>query len=199
MGMTMLTQCYSLRGLTAVAALNIAHTLVNVLSIVFLSMGDATSILLGQELGAGRTEGVKQYAWRLAAFSVFLSIISCVVMLAISPFFPSVYNTSEEVKSIARSLIMVSAFCMPIQSFYNSVYFTLRSGGKLWLTFLFDSVYLWAVPVAAAFLLSHLTDMPLIYMYLIVQLMDLIKCILGFVLVKRGKWIHDLTAYTEKA
>ena len=59
MGMTMLVQCYSVRGLESIAAFNINNSLSNVFNIVFIALGSATSILLGQELGAGRLSGAK--------------------------------------------------------------------------------------------------------------------------------------------
>ena len=84
---------------------------------------------------------------------------------------------------------------MPLYSFSNVAYFTLRSGGKTLITFLFDSVFVWVVSVPAAFLLSRYTELPLLQMYAIVQMLEIIKDISGFIMVKRGKWINDLTVY----
>ena len=43
-----------------------------------------------------------------------------------------------------------------------STYFTIRSGGRTLITFLFDAVYTWAVTVLLAFLLTHYTDMDIV-------------------------------------
>lgn len=198
MGMTMLTQCYSVRGLTAIAALNIANTLNNVFNIVFIAMGNATAILLGQELGAGRTGSVKTYAWRLAAFSVFLSALSGVVLFAVAPLFPGLYNTADEVRELAAGLMRINAFCMVIYAFNNSAYFTLRSGGKTVITFFFDCCFTWIVSVPVAYVLSRYTALPVLTMFLVVQLADLIKSGIGFALVRRGGWIQDLTGYGKQ-
>ncbi len=197
MGMTMLVQCYSVRGLTVVAALNISNTLANVFNIVFMSMGNVIAILLGQRLGGGHTEGVKLYAVRLAAFSVFLSVASGALLFLTAPFFPSLYNTSEEVKILACGLLRVSGACMPLFALSNACYFTIRSGGKTLITFLFDSCFCWAVSVPAAFLLSRYTSVPMVPLYLAVQLLEVIKGVIGLILVRKGKWIHDLTAYNN--
>lgn len=196
-GTTMLVQCYSVRGLNAVAALNISNTLANVFNIVFIAMGSATSILLGQELGAGRLKGAKLYAFRLTAFSVILSSISGLLLFIVAPVFPDLYNTTDEIKDIALGLLRVSAICMPLYAFTNSAYFTIRSGGKTFITFLFDSCFCWIVSFPVAYVLSRYTSIPLVYMYLTVQSMDLLKSVIGFIIVMRGKWIHDLTAYTK--
>ncbi len=71
-------------------------------------------------------------------------------MIIVSPFFPQIYNTSDDVKYIAAWIIRVLAVCMPLNAFMNSTYFTLRSGGKTIVTFLFDSFYIWVVDIPAA-------------------------------------------------
>ncbi len=194
-GMTFLVQCYSVRGLTAVAALNISNTLSNVFNIVFLTMGSAAGIILGHRLGSGKTNDAKQWAFRIAVFSEEISIIAAILMFIVSPLFPSIYNTTDEAKLLARNLLIIGAAAMPLYSFSNVSYFTLRSGGKTLITFLFDSVFVWAVSAPVAFLLSRYTDMPVLGMYAVIQSLEIIKDISGFIMVKRGKWINDLTLY----
>ena len=55
-GMAILNQCYSMRGLDAVAAVNICGTSSNLFNVVFMAMGSAISIIVGQLLGAGKME-----------------------------------------------------------------------------------------------------------------------------------------------
>ena len=198
-GATMLVQCYSVRGLTAVAALNISNTLGNLFNIVCLSMGNATAILLGQRLGSGETEGARLFAFRLAAFSVFLSTVTAVVLFFAAPFFPLLYNTTDEVRSLAAGLLRVSACVMPFFAFGNNAYFTLRSGGNTLITFLFDSCSCWAVAVPLALILSRRTAMPVLWMFTAVQALEIIKCTVGGVLVGQGRWIRDLTSYADRA
>lgn len=65
------------------------------------------------------------------------------------------------------------------------LYFTLRSGGKTIITFLFDSIFTWVVSVSIAFVLCKFTALPILTIYVIVQSADVIKVILGYILVKR--------------
>ena len=85
---------------------------------------------------------------------------------------------------------------MPIYAFMHASYFTLRSGGKTFITFLFDSVFLWTVSVPAAYLLTTRTTFAVLMLYLGVQLTDLIKCLIGFILVKKGVWVQNLVKET---
>ena len=90
--------------------------------------------------------------------------------------------------------MIVNAVYTPLSGFANISYFTLRSGGKTVITFLFDSGFTWVVSYPAAYLLVTLTSLPIVWVVLMVQFMDVIKCILGFVLLKKGVWIHNMVA-----
>ena len=72
------------------------------------------------------------------------------------------------------------------------VYFTLRSGGKTLLTFIFDCGFTWGVTIPFAFISAHFTGMSILTLYLFVQLLDLTKCIVGYILIKKGIWINRL-------
>lgn len=193
-GIAMLMQCYSVRGLEAVAALNISNTIANLFNVVFIAMGSAISIIVGQLLGAGKMEEAKDTDRKLIAFSVACCVVIGTAMALAAPLFPMMYNTSLQVKDLAASFIRIAALCMPLAGFMHASYFTLRSGGKTVITFLFDSVFLWCVNIPLAYVLSRYTGLHIIPLYLFCQLVDIIKCIIGFILVKKGVWLHNIVA-----
>lgn len=190
---TTLLQNYSVRGLTVVAAFNISNTLGNVMNVSFIAMGSAIAIMIGQELGGGRVRHVRQEAEQLAFASVLLCSCVGLVMFAFAGFFPRFYNTEEEVRLLAAGLIRISAVCMPMYAYENAAYFTIRSGGRVLVTFLFDSLFCWVFSVPAASILARFTGIPILQMFLLVQLVEIIKVISGFVLVRKGIWINNLT------
>ncbi len=191
-GMATLMQCYSIRGLDTVAAMNISSTITNLFNVVFIALGSAISIIVGQLLGAGKMEEAKDTDFKLIAFSVLSCMAIGGVLALIAPLFPGLYNTSDVVKELATWFLRIAALCMPIAAFVHAAYFTLRSGGKTIVTFLFDSVFLWGVSTPVAFVLSRYTGMYIVWLYLSVQLLDLIKCVIGFVLVKKGVWLNNI-------
>ena len=196
-GMTTLNQCYSLRGLEVISALNISSTISNLFFCAFIAMGNAISILIGQLLGAGELERAVDEDRKLIAFSVVLSLLVGGIMAAVAPLVPQIYNTTDSVKALACDLLLVGAAMMPINAFTNACYFTLRSGGKTIITFIFDSAFLWVIAVPAAFVLSRFTPMPILPMYITVSLLDLIKCVVGYYLVKRRKWVNNIVSFEE--
>ena len=191
-GMTVLNQCYSTRGLVAVAAVNIAVTIANVFNIVYMSMGSAVAIIVGNQLGAGQIEEAKDTDRKIIAFSCVLCLGIGGLMAAFAPLFTSIYNVTDEVKTLAAVMIVVHAAMMPFSSFAHNCYFTLRSGGQTFITFLFDSAFVWAVSVPTGLILSRVTDLPIIPLFVICMSLELFKCIIGFFMLKSGKWAKKL-------
>ncbi len=193
-GMAVLLQCYSVRGLDVVAACNIATTVSNLFKVVFLSMGNAVAIMVGQALGANDIERAKNCTWRLMTLSVGSNLIMATLLALFAPAIPNIYNTEPHVRQIATQLIYVVAVMMPAYSFSHCCYFTLRSGGKTIITFLFDSVFTWCVNVPVAWLLAYKTGLGIVPLYFGVQALEMVKVVVGFVLVKKGVWIHNIVA-----
>ena len=191
-GMTALNQAYSLRGIDVVAAINIANTIGNLFNIVFIQLGACISIVVGQYLGAGQLDKAKDADNKMIFFSVFACVIMAGLMLLVGRFFPGVYNTSEEIRNLAVSFIVIQALAMPFCAFSHSSYFTLRSGGKTFVTFLFDSVFTWGVMVTTATILLRFTGIPIVWAYFIVSFTELIKNAIGYFMVKSNVWLNQI-------
>ena len=191
-GVALYLQCYSVRGLHVVAAANIASTVVNLFNVVFISIGSAVAIMVGQCLGANEIEKAKQTVWRLIA----LALVSCFfvggVLALLSGVIPNIYNTEQNVKQLAKSFLLIVAFMMPVNSFVHNSYFTLRSGGKTIITFFFDSGYMWGICVPVAYIFANYTNMNVVLLYLFVNSLEFLKAIVAFILVKKGVWINNI-------
>ena len=193
LGVAFMNQCYSTCGLDVVPATNISSTLINLSSVVYHSLGVSIGILMGQMLGARKPEAeVRDFNRKLIAFSVSMGVLFGGLMALGSGVFPNIYNTTDTVRALAQDLILISAFVMPFQSFANATYFTLRSGGKTFITFLFDSGFMWICSIPLAFCLSRFTALPILPLFAICQLPDVLKCVLGSWMLKKGSWIHSL-------
>ena len=196
-GMALRVQSFSTRGLAIVAALNISSTISNLFNVVWMALGVAVSIVIGQQLGANEFEKAKQSVWRIMAFSVASAFLMGLAMCLMAPLFPAIYNTTDEVRSIAAGLLRIVGLAAPIHAFCHASYFTLRSGGKTWITFLFDAGYLWVVSIPLARVLSIHTAWPILLVFAICEFIDITKAILGGVMIKKGVWINNIVADSE--
>jgi Na+-driven multidrug efflux pump len=192
LGQTLLVQSYSIRGYEVVSATNIAFTLGNVFSVSFMAMGNAIGILVGQQLGAGEIERAKETDSRLIAFSLAISAVFGCMMAAASRFFPNIYNTEPGVRTLASSFILINACLMPVHAYSNAAYFTLRSGGKTYVTFLFDSFFSCVVVAPTAYCLSRFTSLPIVPLFLCCQGVELVKCLIGYFMIRSGVWIQNI-------
>ncbi len=198
-GMTVIVQCYSVRGLEVVAAQNISSTITNLFNIVYIQLGGCISIVVGQLLGAGKIKEAKDADNKMIFFSVFCCSCVAAVMAVVGRFFPSIYNTEDSIKELARTFITISALAMPLCSFSHCTYFTLRSGGKTIVTFLFDSVYTWVLIIPLAYLLARHTLLPITTVFFLIQFSELIKVILGFFMVKSDVWLQNIVTDAAEA
>lgn len=192
LGMAMISQCYSVRGLEVVGARNIASTLVNLFGVVYIQLGASIGIIVGAELGAGKHEQAKESAKKLTWFSIAVTSVVAVIIIPISFVFPMIYNTEPVIKELATFNIIVQAIAMPLWSYTNACYFTLRSGGKTGITFLFDFVYTWALMIPLAYILTRYTTMEIHPLTIVVTFSEIVKCIVGYFMVKSGTWINTI-------
>ncbi len=192
LGMALLSQSYSLRGLNVVAAMNINRTVNDLFNVVFLSIGATAGILVGQALGASQLEEARSRSRKIIVFSTCCCVVMGLLMVIAAQFVPNAYNTTEEVRALARRLIAITAVCMPIQGCYHGMYFTLRAGGKSMVTLIMDSGFVWGVNLPLALCLVHLTKLPIIPLYAICQAADIIKCFIGRAILRRGGWVRNI-------
>lgn len=191
-GVAAITQSYSSLGLDIVAGLNISTSICNLFNVVFVAMGNAVGIIIGQMLGASEYEKARKSSLKLAGFSTLITIGVAAGLIAVSGAFPNAYNTTAEIKSLGQWFIIITALFFPVQSFLNSLYFTIRSGGKTLVTFFFDSVFSWVVALPLSILLCTFSGLPVIGIFTIVQAADVIKVIIGLILVKKGLWLSNI-------
>lgn len=191
-GMTTVVQQYSIRGQNVVAALSMSTTITNLFNIVFIQLGACLAIVVGQQLGAGKLNKAKDTVNKMLCFSVMCCVIIGTIMILCGGLFTSLYNTEDSVKDLARSFITISALVMPFCAYAHSTYFTLRSGGKTVITFIFDSVFTWIIVIPCAFILARFTMLPIVTVFFIVQFTEIIKVVIGYFMIKSEVWLQNI-------
>ena len=191
-GMSALSMSYSLHGIAVVAGYSISSTVVNLLSISFQSLGASISIIVGKLLGASKFDEAIKTVKKMFAFTLFASVIVGISIFIASNPILLLYNTSDESKNYAEFFMKTVAIITPINAFAHASYFTLRSGGKTFITFLFDSVFLLGFVVPFAFALYYLGHLSIFIIFPVVQATDIIKDIIGFIFIKKKVWVNNI-------
>lgn len=192
LGMTALTACYSMRGFAVVNALNISSTVSNLFNVVFMAIGSSIAIIVGNLLGANKLDEARDTDRKIIALAVAGCLLFGSLLAAFAKPISNLYNTSSEVRSLAVSFLLICAAAMPFNAFTHGCYFTLRSGGQTRITMLFDSCYVWVICIPIALALVKLTNLSIVPIYAICSSLELIKCVIGFFLVKSDKWMRNI-------
>ena len=196
-GMAAIVQCYAVRGLEVVAAQNISSTITNLFNTVYINLGACIAIVVGQRLGAGKIAEARDTDNKMIFFSVGCCVIVALIMVFLGSLFPEIYKTEESIKALAAQFITISAMVMPICAFSHCSYFTLRSGGKTIVTFLFDSVYTWVILIPFAYILVHFTSLSIVSVFFFVSFSEIIKAVIGFFMVKSDVWLKNIVNLQE--
>ena len=193
-GMATLTQSYSTCGLDVVPALNIATTVQNFANVTSIALANAIGIVMGQMLGAGKErKELLRANGRLMGLSLITGVVFGGLLFAVADLFPLLYNTNDSIRHLAANLIRITGLLMPVMAYCIGTYYTIRSGGRALLTFLFDSCFMWVVNVPLVYVLSRYTGIDIVLLYTVGQGMELVKCVAGTWLVRKGVWIRNLT------
>ena len=192
LAVTMRNQCYSTRGLDVVAATTIAATIINLLTVAYMAVGISVGIVVGRELGAGEIERAKDTNRKMLALAFMIGVVIGVVQAICAPIFPLVYNTTEGVRSMATSLMLIAALFTPFNAVAMASYFTLRAGGRVFTAALFDSVYAWVAIMSVLLAFTHLTDVGIITLFTTAALVEALKCPVGVIILSKVKWAKQL-------
>lgn len=193
-GVAIVNQSYSTRGLDAVAAGNISQTFWNVFAIAYMAVGNAIGIILGQMLGANKLKEAKESSYKMIAFSFSIALVVACIYSVCAEFIPMIYNTEPEIRHLATRLMQITAIAMPFEALTHASYFTLRSGGKMIITLIFDCGFMWCVNVLLAFTISRFTTLPFIWLFTIIQMTTIVKAFFGITLVRKGTWIKNIVS-----
>ena len=194
LGMSLLSVAYSLHGIDVVAGYSISSTVMNLANIAFISLGTSIGIIVGKQLGANQFEKAYDTDRKLITFSAIISVFIGILVFLVGDKIPLLYNVTPQAKEYAAYFIRVCACFIPVHSFANAAYFTIRSGGKTLVTFLMDSVFIMCVNVPIAFGLYYVADIPIWVSFPIIQSIDIIKVIVGMILVKKKVWLNNIVS-----
>ncbi len=192
LGMAAISGNYAFRGLEVVAASNIASTAWNLFSVIMMAMGTVVSIMVGRALGAGEMEEARNTVNRIVFFTVTVHLTLGIFLAIFSPYIPLLYDVDTLTRTLAQRMLFIQAIVLPIHAYVHVAYFTLRSGGRTFITFLFDCVYTCTVPLGVSFVLCRMTQLDIVTCYAIVQATDLIKMGIAIPLLKSGCWMNNI-------
>ena len=176
------------------STLSIVATSTEIFGIIWAGLAVGVGVMLGNTLGEGKVEEAKLLSTKLLWMGIMIALSLGFIMFWLAPLIPQLWTTvSLEQKMMATDILRLYMFFLPFFSIANVTYHTLRSGGKTSQALLLDGMVMWLGTVPLAWILALLTNIPLVWMWSIIQCIDLLKASFGIYLVRRYDWAKNLT------
>lgn len=192
-GVAAQTRCYSARGLHVVSANNIVSALSSLIIVVANAVGNTAQIVIGHMMGRSEAQDKIRSVYRKFIGLGFISSLAVALLYALAGrYFPLIYNTTDKVRRLASSFILISALILPFTSYLTVVSGVLHTGGNAKLNLIFDTVFIWLACVVPASGLVRFTGLGILWIYGFCQATEILKTFLGMLLIKKGRWIQNV-------
>ena len=185
-------------GTDAVAANSIANIVKNLVACFCLGLGSGGGIMVGNELGAGRLENAKIYGRKLCKLSIICGAVSGLFLLALSLLILSVADLSNTANEYLKYMLYMCSYYMIGKSINGTTIAGIFcAGGDSKFGFLCDTITMWCITVPLGMLAAFVLKLPVLAVYFIVNLDEIVKLPAVYRHYKKYKWVKDLTVKTE--
>ena len=193
-GFTMSSVIMGHMGADAVAANSIASVAKNLLICFCIGIGSGGSIMIGNELGAGNLEKARQYGDRIANLSILSGILTGGFLLCISPLILQYTDLTAQAEEYLKWMLVICAYYIIGKSVNSTTIGGIFcAGGDSKFGFLCDAVTLWGITVPLGLLAAFVWDLPVLAVYFIVNLDEIVKLPAVYKHYKKYKWVKNLT------
>jgi putative MATE family efflux protein len=192
-GMATLFKFYATRGKEVISGISIAGTTADLFFVLFGGMAVATTIVISQPLGANDLNTARKNGYYMLGFSTSLAVLFGIAMFATSYVVPQFYNVSVESQNIASTILRIQSVMFWIYMSTAQSYFILRAGGDMKSTLMMDAGFMWFINIPIVGLVTYLTGVNIFWLFIIGQSTDFIKLTLAYGLIKKERWLNNLT------
>ncbi|MCL4825225.1 MAG: hypothetical protein KJZ57_13500, partial [Anaerolineales bacterium] len=177
----------------ALAAVNIISSIEQVAFVPFIGISNATAVLVGNRIGAGREDEAHAYAGRSLGIGVLGGLLTGLLLQALKWPLLSLYNVSPEVVRDAGMVMNVlSVFMWMRVNNQTLIIGILRAGGDTRFSLVVDGVIIWVVGVPLSALGAFVFHFPVYWVAVCVMSEEATKWILGLARYRSRKWINNL-------
>jgi putative MATE family efflux protein len=194
MGIATYNVVYARMGTASIAAINIAATVDNMALVILFGITSATSVIVGNRIGAGENEKGFLYAARSLGLAATFGVMLGLAVILLSPLVLSFYKVNPAVIELARRTLIVVGLFIPMRAM-NMVMIVgiFRSGGDTLFALALDGFIIWILGVPSAFIAAFVLGVPVYFVYLAVMSEEFAKWSIGLWRFLSRKWIHNLT------
>lgn len=193
LGVTTLMGIYAHMGSAALAAVTISDTVLQFVNILLFGTVNATAIVIGNTVGAGRRVRARVEARRMARFAVLAGLAGGLALFAAAPFLPRLFNVGPAARQSAADLLRIWALVFPFRSFlYHMTVGVFRGAGDTRTALYLEVGGLWLLAVPLGLAGSLLLHWPLWAVTALVGLQDVVVSLLAAARYRTGRWYKPI-------
>ena len=192
-GITVYNAVYARIGTDAIAAIQINATLEEIAFVLFIGLGNACAIMIGNKIGAGEKGIAFEYGRRFTILTITMALLAGAVILSIRQPVIGLYDISAQAADNVFRLMTIFSLTAWLRGI-NFILFigALRAGGDTRFAMFMELLSIWLIGVPAALVGGFVLRLPVYYVYSMVLLEELVKAFVMFGRYRSRKWIHDL-------
>lgn len=194
MGSSMVAVIVGRLGTEVVAANSISSVVNQFVTVFIFGLSSAAAVIIGNSIGEGNYKKTKEYAATIALCVACLSIFAGALTYALRPFIVQFYNVSDVTKSIAMDIMAVNSVIVFFQAMANTTNIgILRGGGDVKFVLVNDVIFMWLVAIPLGFIGAFLWQLPIIAVFCIIRVDEILKVIFSVRRIISWKWITNVT------
>ena len=173
---------------------SIATAVCQLVSVLYSSTSNASSVIIGKTVGERDIPRVKLYAKRLQIIFLGIGVISGLMMLLGCNTVISFYNVADETKALAKTFMYILSVTIVGSCYEAPALCGIVSGGGDTKFVLFnDLIFMWGIVLPLSFLSAFVWHLPIPVTFFFLKCDQILKCAVAVVKVNRFKWIKELT------
>jgi putative MATE family efflux protein len=193
LGYTSYNAVYARIGTDAIAAVNINATVEELVFVLFMGLGNACAVMVGNTIGAGSKEIAFEYGRRFLILGVVTALLGGLVVFSLRETVIGMYEISASAADNLRGLMFVFALSAWLKM-VNFILFigAMRAGGDTRYAMFTELFSIWCIGVPSALIGGFVLHLPVYGVYALVLLEEAVKAIIVLRRYLSRKWIHDL-------
>jgi putative MATE family efflux protein len=193
-GITSYNAVYARIGTDAIAAVNINATIEELMFVLFIGLGNACAVMVGNKIGAGEKEIAFEYGRRFLILGVAVAVMGGAMIFSLREV---IISRLPEISASAADNLRGLMFVFAASAWLKMVNFilfigTMRAGGDTRYAMFTELFSIWAIGVPAALIGGFVLHLPVYGVYALVLLEEAAKAVIVFRRYLSRLWIHDL-------
>ena len=181
-------------GTQTVAASSVSSAVEQFVTVAISGIANASAILIGNEIGAGKKEYVKQMSETLLFFSVVFGVVLGAVFFALRIPMINFYNLEPQTKILAMNFMAITSFLVLTDSIsVIAINGILRGGGDTKFAMWLDILAIWLVSLPFSVLFAFVLKLPLELVFFALRSDVVVKVLFCFFRLKNDGWIKNVT------